>query len=100
VPDSAAWELIQVNPATRLGTSGNTCVDARGAVLPCRGLASGITSQSGLAFRELGEAPLRDLAPGHQLYCADCDADRQSGACTGGGDGRFARKLRQGWTCD
>jgi hypothetical protein len=99
VPGSGSWDVLVVNAATRLTSSGNTCVDERGSVSACHGLANGVISMAGIPFGEISVPPLRDLAPGHSLFCEDCAADGRSGACIGGGSGRFARKLSSGWIC-
>jgi hypothetical protein len=99
VPSSVFWDVLVINGATRLTSGGNACVDERGSVTPCRGLANGISNMGGISFQEISVSPIRDLAPGHSLFCEDCAADESTGACIGGGQGRFAHKLRSGWTC-
>jgi hypothetical protein len=100
IPGSGSWEVLAINGATGINSSGNTCVDERGAIVLCRGLANGISNLGGLTFKELSVAPVRDLAPGHVVYCADCAVEERSGACAGGGQGRVARKSTGGWSCN
>lgn len=100
VPNSASWDVLLVNGATRLSSLGNSCIDERGNVAPCRGLANGISSMGGgISHRELAMPPFSDLPAGHAVFCEDCAAERGSGSCVAGGPGRIALKLRKGWTC-
>jgi hypothetical protein len=100
MPGSGAWDVLAINGATRITTRGNTCVDEPGNVVSCRGLANGVSDPGGVFFQELTLAPLRDLAAGHSLFCGNCTTDPLSGACAGGGPGRMAHKLRDGWSCN
>jgi hypothetical protein len=99
MPGSESWDVLVVNGATKLSSTGNSCLDVPGAVVPCRGLANGISSMGSISFRELSDPPLRDLAQGHALLCEDCAVDARSGACSGHGSGRIAIKVRSGWIC-
>lgn len=100
VPGSASWDVLAINAATRLSTVGNSCIDERGNIAPCRGVANGISSMGGgISYRQLTIPPLRDLPAGHAIFCEDCKAERGSGSCAAGGSGRIALKLREGWSC-
>lgn len=100
VPGSGSWDVLAINGATGIDAGGNSCVDGRGAVTACRGLANGVSNLGGVSFHELSVPPLRDLAPGHAVFCADCAAEERSGACASGGQGRMARKSTGGWSCN
>lgn len=100
MPRSNSWDPIRASSWARVNSSGNTCVDAVGAVAECRGLAAGVTSAAGLSYAEMSEEALQALPPGHSTYCEDCGADAKSGLCVSGGAGRFAKKLPGGWYCN
>lgn len=100
MPGSSTWDPVLINAWVRLNASGNTCVDAAGAVAECRGLAAGVTSTAGVSFAELSAGGFQTLLPGHSTYCDDCGTNRQSGLCVGGGTGQLAQKRRDGWHCD
>ncbi len=100
IPQSNTWDPLRVSAFAHVNSSGNTCVDAAGAVAECKGLAAGVTSTAGVSFAELSAGGFQTLLPGHSTYCDDCGADRQSGLCVGGGTGQLAQKRRDGWYCD
>jgi hypothetical protein len=100
VRGSGSWDVLTINGTTSLNSVGNTCVDEQGSITPCRGLANGVSNSGGVSFRDLADPPLRDLAPGHTVFCSDCAAEERSGACAGGGSGRVAHKLHGGWSCN
>lgn len=100
MPGSGSWDVLAINSATGINSGGNTCVDERGAIAPCRGLANGISDLGSVSFHELSLPPLRYLAPGHLVFCSDCAAEGRSGVCAGGGQGRIASKSIRGWNCN
>jgi len=100
MPGSSEWEPIAVGPNARVNASGNVCAEASGSVTRCRGLAQGVTAPGEADFADLRDEAFRGLAPGHQVYCADCGKDEGSGACRGGGLGHVATRARDGWRCD
>jgi len=100
MPRSSTWDPLRVSSFARVNSSGNSCVDAVGAVAQCQGLAAGVTSAAGVSFGEISAGALQALPPGHVTYCEDCAIAAPSGLCAGGGTGRFAKKLPGGWYCD
>lgn len=100
IPGSKTWELLRVSAFAHVNSSGNTCVDAAGAVAHCQGLAAGVTAAAGVTFGALSAGALKALPPGHTTYCEDCAVEAKSGLCATGGTGRFAKKLPGGWYCD
>ena len=100
VPGSGSRDVLAINGATGLNSGGNTCVDERGAIEACRGLANGVSNLGGVSFKELSDPALQSLAAGHAVFCLDCTVADGSGACAGGGGGRNARKSTAGWSCN
>jgi hypothetical protein len=93
---NATWDPIVLGPTAyvRLTASGNMCKDDTG-VVPCPGLAGGITNSS-ITYTRLSALPA--LPNGHVLFCTDCT--RNTSPCSGGGSGALAKRVNGTWDCD